>query len=153
MRILVFSDTHGNIEPVLNILRTINGIDACIHCGDILKDCYRIETEFPELDFYYVCGNNDYSNSVPKDLTLTFENKKIFVTHGHLYRVKTTLSELRKKTENGYDLVLYGHTHIPNTVYHSSGIILNPGSFNYISPTYAVVEIENNKLKTAILNA
>ncbi len=33
MKILLISDTHGNID-IINTLATQEGVDACIHAGD-----------------------------------------------------------------------------------------------------------------------
>lgn len=153
MRILVFSDTHGNYSDPVHIINNIKDVDAVIHCGDIISDCREIQRVYPKLPFYYVCGNNDISMDVPRELSIELAGKKIFITHGHLYKVRITDALLRKKIEEGYDLVVYGHTHVPDTEYYNSGIILNPGAMCYGNKTYAVIEIENNKLKTAILNS
>ena len=39
---------------------------------------------------------------------------KLFVTHGHAYGVKSGLGRLAERAKTlGADVVLYGHTHIP----------------------------------------
>lgn len=152
MNILVFSDSHGYYERILKIINANKNIDMIIHCGDILSDCYNIEKLIDaNIQFHYVCGNNDINPLVPKELSFVVDNKKIFVTHGHLFGVKSGCDTLRKKIKEGYDLVLYGHTHIPDTEYFGGGTILNPGAMCYSSKgTYAIVSIENDVIKTQI---
>ena len=152
MKILVFSDSHGYYQRMLKIIRQHSDTDAVIHCGDILNDCTSLEKLLEkDISLHYVCGNNDIAPDVPKELELNFEEKRIFVTHGHLYGVKCSNDSLRQKIKEGYDLVLYGHTHIPDTEYFYGGIILNPGAVCYSSKgTYAIVTIDNGVLKTQI---
>ena len=152
MKILVFSDSHGYYNRILPIINKHSDADMIIHCGDILNDCLSIEKLIsPEIRMCYVVGNNDYAPSEPKELTLEEKGKKIFITHGHLYGVKSSLDSLRRKIKEGYDLVIYGHTHIANTEYYSGGTILNPGAMCYSSKSsYAIVTIEEDIIKTKI---
>lgn len=152
MRILVFSDTHRQVSDAENVINNIVGVDAVIHCGDHLSDAKRLEKEFPEIDFYYVSGNCDGDSSRPY-LLEDFAGKKIFITHGHLYNVKSesgceykTIREEGKRL--GADAVVFGHTHIPYNMDWGDMVVLNPGSLRY-TDTYAVIEIENEKLKAA----
>lgn len=142
-RVLVFSDTHGNFEKAIRIIMKTPNVDACIHCGDMLRDCREIENAFPNLPFYYVCGNNDYTFDVPYDLSVTIGANKILVTHGHKYRVKSGLMLLREKFAEGYDIILYGHTHTPDQLWYTpKKVMLNPGSLGYVNSTYILLEIE-----------
>lgn len=154
MNILVFSDSHGYYNRILKIINNHPEADMIIHCGDILNDALSLKSLLSNrIPVYYVVGNNDLAPNEPKELTLELMGKKIFVTHGHLFRVKSSTEYLRKKILKGYDLVLYGHTHIPNTEYYGSGTILNPGAMCYSSKsTYALITIDEN-IKTQIFNA
>ena len=152
MKILVFSDSHGYYNRMLKIINSYTDVDAVIHCGDILNDCISLEKLIDSnIKLFYVCGNNDIAPEVPKQLELVFEDKRIFVTHGHLFGVKAGLDSLRQKIKEGFDLVLYGHTHRPDTEYFGSGILLNPGAVCYSSKgTYAVITIQDGKLNTTM---
>ena len=152
MRALVFSDTHRNWKAAAAVIKNIGAVDCVFHCGDILSDCRSLEKEFPDLPFYYVCGNNDIGNGVPRVLEAELEGKRVFITHGHLFGVRSGESRLKEKIDEGFDLVLYGHTHIPSTTYYKNGIILNPGSLSLFTGTYGVIEVEGGKLRTAIIS-
>ena len=41
-------------------------------------------------------------------------DKRVFITHGHRFYVGSGVERLREYAlENGYDIVMYGHTHMP----------------------------------------
>ena len=151
MRILVFSDTHCCIEPCIKTINNIIGVDMIIHAGDHDSDAKKLEKLFPTIPIKYVRGNCDFSSS-PSGLTVEIEDKKIFVTHGHLYNVKTeyNYSTLKEKgLSMGADLVVFGHTHIPYCENNGKIILLNPGSVK-MSQTFGVIEVENGKIKAAV---
>lgn len=154
MRILVFSDTHGVTDYCIRIINNIKhaGIDLILHAGDYTGDAEDLSYIFPEIPIEYVRGNNDFTRT-PSDLVIDAENHKIFLTHGHGYRVKTeedyrTLAE--KAVSLGCDTAVFGHTHIPYLSTDRGITVLNPGSVRY-SGTYAVIEIEGGKLKADII--
>lgn len=151
MRIIVFSDTHRDISPCIKVLGNIIGIDMVLHAGDHLDDAKELCRMFPEFDFEYVPGNCDFSVA-DSEVVIEAEGKKIFLTHGHGYSVKTdeSYTQLKERAKAlGCDCAVFGHTHI--SVSDNSGEItlLNPGSIKQ-SGTYGVIEIENGVLKTAV---
>lgn len=153
-RILVFSDTHGNIDGCIDIIKKTPSVSAVLHAGDCVRDAEGLEAAFPSLKIYYVKGNNDFFTRAPSSMLIPIDGKRIYLTHGHEQRVKyefhyTTLAN-RGEDVNA-DLVVFGHTHEPYTGYIGKMTLLNPGSALF-TRTYAVVEIENGKLKTAILD-
>lgn len=151
-RILIFSDSHGNINRCIRLIDNLKP-DAVIHAGDYIRDAEDLMSLYSGLPIYCVCGNNDFSARFPSDLSVLTGDKKIFITHGHAYRVKyeSEYDTLAKKAQSlNADLCVFGHTHVPYTGYKNGMTILNPGSIKYTG-TYAVCEIENGKLKTCIL--
>lgn len=153
-RILIFSDTHNDINPCIRLLMNMKDVDAIIHAGDCVRDAEDLHYAFPDIPMHYVRGNNDFLSGAPDKLTVTIGGKKILIVHGHMERVKYDLS-LSTLTEKGEqtnaDLVVFGHTHMPRTEYRGKMIILNPGSVRF-TRTYAVAEIEDDVLKTSIIN-
>lgn len=155
VRIIIFSDTHNNASRMEKVLNTIIGVDAVIHCGDGMGDVEAIKDEFAKISFFGVRGNCDYKPGKAEQL-LELGGKKIFVTHGHGYNVKsehdfeyTTIRE--RGRELGADAVLFGHTHIPYNRNWGDIVVMNPGSIKY-EGTYGVIEIENGRLKSAVCN-
>ncbi len=151
MRILVFSDTHCSIEPCIKTINNIIGVDMIIHAGDHDSDARALEKLFPRIPIKYVKGNCDMSNS-PSELLIEIDGKKIFLTHGHLYKVKYEYNyeTIKKKGLSvGADIVVFGHTHIPYCENFGNILLLNPGSTK-TSKKFGVIEIENDKIKAAV---
>jgi len=151
MRIVIFSDSHGDVEACRSVIDKIPGIDMAIHTGDIISDIQKLGTFFPELDRRYVPGNCDFS-ALPSDLLFEVCGKKIFISHGHCYNVKndSTYSKFKEKALSlGADMAVFGHTH--KCVYENDGrlILINPGSIKY-GRTFAIAEIEDGKIKADI---
>lgn len=125
MKIVIVSDTHGDIADLVLALRAMKP-DRFIHLGDYETDARSIARE-TALPYDSVGGNCDGSMESGKQLML--DGKNVFITHGHLFGVKTNLTRLYYHAlETGADVVLFGHTHRP--FLESTGEILfcNPGS-------------------------
>lgn len=153
MRILVFSDTHNYLEGCIKTINNIIGVDMIIHAGDHASDAEDLKKMFPDIDVRYVKGNCDISTA-PAELLIEAGGKKIFVTHGHLFGVKSDsqysklISEAKKL---GADIAVFGHTHISCCKKIDEFYLLNPGSIKY-SQTFGVIEVEDGKLGADILS-
>ena len=151
MRILVFSDTHKDTQSCIKTIKRLVGIDMILHAGDHASDAMELAKLFPNIPVHYVSGNCDFS-SAPSDLIIEADGKRIFLTHGHGYGVKseanyTTLREYALKKE--CDCAVFGHTHQGFNDSLGKVVLLNPGSVKY-GQTFGVIEIEGGRLKTAI---
>lgn len=128
MRIVVVSDTHGNINSFLKAIEKMEKFDLMIHLGDYAKDGERLKTIL-SIPTVIVKGNGDYGSHYNEDELLEIKGKKIFLTHGHRYNIIRDYTSLYYKgLEIGADLVLYGHTHIPINLKEKELIVMNPGS-------------------------
>lgn len=132
-------------------------IKRVIHLGDYCKDAIIIQKEFPHIEVFMVSGNCDFfTGHAANEQVIEIEGKKILLTHGHNYYVKNGTEKLEYKlVNNGFDAVLFGHTHVPYLKYISSRLILNPGSIAYprgfSGNTYAILEISNEGIDAKIL--
>lgn len=127
MKIIIMSDSHLKNETVLSIIHHYPDADYFIHCGDVGKDIHQ--SSIP--NFYIVKGNNDYSD-FPKELLLTIDNKRYFITHGDRYQVDLGIDALIKKAkEENANVVLYGHTHHPEAKKIDNILVINPGSVTF----------------------
>lgn len=113
MQALIFSDSHGNIKSMTDIIDKYSEIDFIIHAGDVLSDVYTLKELYPEKTIAYVKGNNDYFDKKERDTaTFTFSGKKIFLAHGHAFGVKFSPYKFYAKArELGADIGIFGHTH------------------------------------------
>ena len=153
MRILVFSDSHKNIEACARVIENLIGVDMVIHAGDHASDAMELERIFPNIDFRYVSGNCDFTVAAA-ELLIEVCGKRIFLTHGHGYAVKYDpdyYTIINNGASENADLIVFGHTHVPVCDFSKRPPILNPGSIKH-SGTYGIIEIEEGKLKACICN-
>lgn len=151
MRILVFSDSHRNVEICAQVVRRIINVDMILHAGDNVSDAEELQRMFPDIPVKYVCGNCDFSKA-PGELVIEACGKRIFLTHGHGYAVKSEAdyTSLRNRAaEAECSCAVFGHTHIPFNNCTKNPVLINPGSIKS-SGTFGVIEIEDGKLKTAV---
>ncbi len=157
MKILVISDTHGEIDLAEKALKRHTDIKTVIHLGDYFRDAQRLENIFSDVRFEYIYGNSDFMiGDTPAEKMLEFEGKKIFITHGHRYSVKWDYEKLEKKAvELNVDLLMFGHTHIAELIEKDKYILLNPGSISdprgEQNESYAVLEFTENKIKVDLV--
>jgi len=144
MKILVFSDSHGNFGSMMAAIEKEAPVDMIIHAGDVCRDIEDLQFAYPRVTVAGVKGNNDFFvRDFPDERVFLVEGVKIFVTHGHLFGVKYSLDGLLKATrERGADLCVFGHTHV-NCREDADGIVLyNPGR---ASRGYGVLKCEKGK--------
>ena len=128
MLVMVFSDTHGNTEPMLRAVEN-HKPDMVLHLGDHARDAQELRDKFPQLDVLSVRGNCDVLSSAPVKQLLAVEGIRILMTHGHEYSVKYTLDSLLNAAHfSGVQLALFGHTHQSEYRNYGDLALLNPGS-------------------------
>ena len=154
MRILILSDSHGNIRNMkLAVERTKP--DQIIHLGDHFRDGEALKEAYPLLPLAQVIGNcdlYDFSARGGKDqLLLTLDGHRVMLCHGHRYHVKSSLLSLSYAArEAEAELCLFGHTHIPHLEQLDGSTLLNPGSIG--GGDFAVAETDDGKLRCALLH-
>ncbi len=130
MRLLVISDSHSRKERLEAVLRAEPTADAVFHLGDGAADMLYLQDSDPRT-FFLVRGNCDsaFRQELNDTQTVTLGDARIFATHGHLYNVKFGLDKLGLFAQlQQYNLVLFGHTHIPTSIYENGIHFFNPGS-------------------------
>ncbi len=149
MKALIFSDSHGNFQSIMDSVCSEKNVDLIIFAGDIQRDADSIMDSFAEIPLAYVLGNNDWSvHGVPYDRVFEFGEKRIFLTHGHKYHVKDSLYMLRQKARNvGADICVFGHTHVAFSEEMDGILMLNPGSAWY---SYMVLEIAGGEVSVKL---
>ena len=149
MRILIISDTHGRTNTIRDVLDTVGDIDMFIHLGDVCGDEEYIYDNVT-CPIHMVAGNNDWDSDLPMQEEFMIGRYKVFITHGHRYSVHYGTDRLQELIKyDGYDIVMYGHTHVPYLEEDPDDItILNPGSISKPRQadhryTYMVMEIDD----------
>ena len=160
MNILVFSDSHGRGERIDAVIQTqIRKPDAIIFLGDGLRDIAYCDTG--DIPVYAVQGNCDIYNyfkigEVEEELLFTLGGKRIFITHGHRYGVKSGIGYLVSSVAKmGADIVLYGHTHeafekVIDKDENDYGLkldkpmyVMNPGSIGDYNAFFGCIDIDS----------
>lgn len=116
--VAVLSDTHGLLRP--EVMEGIQGCDLILHGGDInRKDIIeRLEEIAP---VYVVRGNNDkeWAEDIPESTEIQIEDCRFFMIHNR----KNVPKDI-----NGYDGVIFGHSHRYQCKTENGLLWLNPGS-------------------------
>lgn len=125
MEMIIVSDSHGITEELTMIKERHSNVVTFIHCGDS-----ELEATSPYLSGYHVVrGNCDYDSMLPLELLLEHEGERVFVTHGHLNRVKTSLMGITYKArEMNATICCFGHSHLLGAEKIDQTLFLNPGS-------------------------
>lgn len=126
-KIVVLSDTHGNLGAIYSIYDILLESDMVFHLGDHFDDMNELSQMLGDK-LYRVYGNCDFGRD-PKEILVEVEGLKIFATHGDLYGVKRSADRLieRAKTLDA-NVVFYGHTHSAEIREVDGITIINPGS-------------------------
>ncbi len=149
MKILVVSDTHGHTKNLERVLEKVGDIDLFIHCGDLEggEDYIRALVEVP---CYMVAGNNDWFSDLQREMEISVDDYRIWITHGNNYGASMGPERLLEEASaRNVDVVMYGHTHRPLIEYQDNIVIVNPGSLSYPrqngrKPSYLIMEIDRD---------
>jgi len=143
MKALVISDTHGSATRAFAAYTLAAPVDIIIHLGDGCADADLLR-EALDVPVINVSGNCDPGSNAPRERLWECEGKRILLTHGDAYQVKSGLTRLRQRAEEvGADAVLFGHTHQGVLEKYSGLLLINPGPLTNSSThrSYAVLDI------------
>ena len=145
MHILVFSDSHGEVEELCRVIEEERP-DVVLHLGDHARDAEELCACFPALDIRYVRGNCDFGSDTEDTLYPVFDGVSVLMTHGHRYNVKYTLDSLANAAHfSGCALALFGHTHQSEYKRLGDVTLFNPGSCGMGRRSYGTVDIDRGK--------
>ncbi len=145
MKILVVSDSHQHLDKLIDIFERENP-DVVISAGDNSGDAIDLSYIKEKAVYHIVRGNCDYFDLETDDIMdFSILGKKIFLTHGHMYDVKSGYEKIKNEAfEKGVDIVIFGHTHIP---YIDDGlpVLFNPGAAK--DGNYGILEILGDEIR------
>jgi len=127
--------------------------DAILHLGDGAGDLAAIKRKFTRIPIMQVKGNCDIYSSEREWCAADIGGKRIFMTHGHIYRVKWGLeSVVFAALEHNADILLFGHTHTPIIDSYGDLTIMNPGAAGSgKNPSCGLIEIDGGEIICRIL--
>ena len=156
MRVIVFSDSHGNTRCMDKAISAIGSFDAIIHLGDIERDVRYLRQKYAQCPIYSVLGNNDFFSASPNEMTVELEGVRLYLCHGHTRGVRSGHGSLIAAARaRDCCAALYGHTHVPVDKREDGILIFNPGSCSQPrrgNPSFGILEIENGKCQTVIVD-
>jgi uncharacterized protein len=150
MRIGVISDTHGHLSGARGAVLALEAakVSEVIHCGDVgSADVVELLGRWPA---HFVFGNCDRDRralqaAVERNRqtfhgafgSLELGGRCIAFLHGDDQR------RLRESiSSEQFDLVCYGHTHVPEHHFEGRTLVLNPGALFRANPrTLAIVDL------------
>lgn len=147
MKILVFSDSHGSLGNMYEAVER-ESPDRIVHLGDHFRDAEDLDLAFGGLDILYVPGNCDYAAQIPANLEIEVDGVRIFLTHGHLFGVKSGTQRLLLEAQRrGVPLALFGHTHQAFCEEIDGVTLFNPGCCGRFTsrPSYGVIETDHGQ--------
>lgn len=151
MKVLVFSDSHGNVAKMARVAAREKP-DQILHLGDVARDALALGAQFPQIPLSCVCGNCDGRSDMPAERILTLGGKRILMCHGHTYGVKCGIGgAVAAARAAGADVLLFGHTHEAFCDLMGELWVLNPGSIGSLyAPTYGEIRITENGMSCGI---
>lgn len=131
-------------------------IDCLMHLGDGVKDVEFLEAA-SDIPVYAVAGNCDFAGGYPAQLTVELGGRKIFLTHGHTFNVRNSARLLiNNAIKHGYDITLFGHTHVSEVFAEGKHVFMNPGSTCYPRgphgfATCGVIELRDGEIFPSLM--
>lgn len=105
--------------------------------------------------------NKAYLRNLPKEATITFNNKTIKFVHGSTRIINEYLKENSKEAEEVMgelveDILVCGHTHIPYAKYYGDKLLVNAGSVgkpktNKPDANYVIMDIQDSTVEIEII--
>ena len=138
MKILLISDSHGDLQSLKTIANMHPNMDRYIHAGDSERTIEEI------APFMSVKGNCDYMSNFPNQIILDTPMGKMMIRHSP-YLKDYEIDNLKIK------IYVYGHTHYKHFEKINDVYYINPGSISRprddTKGSYAILEISNSDIK------
>ena len=154
MKIFVMSDNHGRLDNIRLALQreADTKFDLAFHLGDSEHTEEAIKTLFGDVPVDFVRGNMDsYYSTYPVDVVVNKCGHRILLTHGHEYHARNGVMYMRDvAVSREADIVVYGHTHVPDIRAFGGIWFFNPGSINFPRQenrkcTYGILTLERGQ--------
>lgn len=162
MKIGIVADTHDNLPAIDRAVKRLNEerVDLVLHAGDYIAPFSVLHFKSLKAKLVGIFGNNDGDHQFLKKrfkeinaeirgkfAEVVVEGVKIAMVHGD----NVELLESLIGTE-GYDVVVYGHTHEAKIYKKGKTLVINPGEvFGYLSNTSTLALLDTQGLDAKIL--
>lgn len=143
MRIGVISDTHGLLRD--EVREFLRNCDHIIHAGDVgdIDTLNELRAIGPMTAVYGNVDAGRWASSLPPDTHFTLGGRSFYLIH-NIHYAEADLEN------GGFDVVVYGHSHMPEIRRAGPVTYLNPGSAGprrFGRPvSYARIEIDGPEM-------
>ncbi len=157
------SDTHmpercADLPAAL--FTVLEGVDLVLHAGDVgeLWVLDRLSTIAPVVAVHGNDDSDDAQRELPYRQTIVISGHRLLLCHGHYPDHAREMASRRDDSwapkldrraalgqSAGATTVVFGHTHIPMSVYHQAVLLVNPGALASANP------VGRQRLKTVAL--
>jgi uncharacterized protein len=148
LRVGIVSDTHGLVRPEL--IENLRGVNHILHAGDI-GAIEVLDTLSAIAPVDPVRGNVDrdpWARRIPSIREVTIAGLRFLVIHN--------LHELdHEKERSGIDVIVFGHSHMPEIQKRGRALAVNPGSAGprrfHLPVSMAIVTIRDGKAEAELI--
>jgi putative phosphoesterase len=163
MRICAVSDTHGEIQNLRRVFdqsRSRYGVKAFFHLGDDYDDMRGISQDGVEIVRVPGIFSSYYTDrSIENRLIRSLDGWKFLLSHtpeGTERDLPGDMDPQGSVLSDGVDVLLHGHTHIPEIVQEPGYIRVNPGHLKDgdkkgYPPTFALIDAQPSRMEIQIL--
>jgi len=157
----LISDTHVPKRALCvpkKVFEVFANVDYVIHAGDLVELAVidDLEQTAPVLAVHGNMDNFEVSNALPRLNSLKIFDWKIGVIHdADSFHEQRKMRDIVK--ENGFDVLVYGHTHVSKIKWEDKNPYINPGSPTdpasiLNKPSVALLKITKETITPQIIN-
>ena len=161
MTIAILSDSHDHLDNLRRVLEAVQDTEALLHCGDLVSPFVIVLLgEQYKQPIHIVYGNNDGDHALIEERAKQFPHITLHGATGAMKLDGRTIAFVHEPelmspyvAEGTYDLICYGHTHIPEQHWEGKTLIVNPGDVMGKDDAKAHYATYDTKDGTATLHA
>lgn len=160
----VVSDSHANIGLLKDVSKRLVEefkVNTVVHLGDNYDDA-KVLDEYP-IEKYVVPGvfSSYYADTeIPNRLFISIVGWRLLLSHTlkpHQNDIEGDVDPEEMVEKRKIDILLYGHTHIPNIEVKNKVLLMNPGNLKLDdkkhSPTFGLLKLTPRIAEASILDA
>lgn len=144
----VISDTHGKMDP--KVSGVFQGVDHIIHAGDVcgLDIIPKLRKIAPVTAVKGNMDSGDLGIRLKATETIKFGRALVYVLHiSHMLDIEPD--------KDGFNVIITGHTHVPQIETKNKVLYLNPGSATLPRhqnlPSVALLSIDGQDISAEII--
>lgn len=148
----LISDTHGLLRNEVH--DALAGVAMILHAGDVCSDTILDELALI-APVHAVFGNCDapWERGLAAERAVEVDGVRIHVSHGH--EVGRPTAEKLAARYPGFQVIVYGHSHIQKVERVGDVLVVNPGAAGHrrfdLRPCVARLRIDNGAVDVTLI--